>query len=86
MRKVLIPAMIATVLASSSFAFAAAEHAIGAIKALDLKASTVTLADGKTYELPKGFKDPGLKTGEKIDITWAKIDGKDVATAVTIVK
>ena len=78
--------MIATVLASSSFAFAAAEHAIGAIKALDLKASTVTLANGKIYVLPKGFKAPDLKTGEKIDITWAKIDGKDVATAVTIVK
>lgn len=86
MRKVLIPAMIATILASSPFAFAAAEHATGVIKALDMKASTVTLADGKIYVLPKGFKDPGLKTGEKIDITWAKIDGKDVATVVTVVK
>ncbi len=47
---------------------------------------SITLADGKTYLLPKGFKDPGLKVGEKVDVSWVKIGGKVEATAVTVVK
>ena len=86
MRAVLIPAMIASILISAPLAFAAPVHAKGAIKAFDLKAMSITLADGKSYTLPKGFKDPGLKNGEKVDITWSMIGGKDVATDVAIVK
>jgi diphthamide biosynthesis methyltransferase len=51
-------------------AFAATSHATGAIKALDAKALTVTLADGTTYHLPAGFKLGAFKVGEKVSIAW----------------
>ncbi len=86
MRAVLASAAVAAFLATSSIAFAAAYHDVGPIKSVDLKGMSITLADGKTYMLPKGFKDPGLKSGEKVDITWTKVGGKLEATAVTVVK
>ena len=86
MRAVLSSAAIAAFLATSSIAFAASPHDIGAIKSLDLKANAITLADGKTYTLPKGFKDTGLKVGEKVDISYVATGSKLEATAVTMVK
>ncbi len=86
MRAVLSSAAIAAFLATSSIAFAASPHDIGAIKSLDLKANAITLADGKTYTLPKGFKDTSLKVGEKVDVSYVKSGNKLEATAVTMVK
>ena len=51
-------------------AYAATSNAAGAIKSIDTKAMTVTLADGSTYHLPAGFKLDGFKVGEKVSITW----------------
>jgi Cu/Ag efflux protein CusF len=65
MRKLLVPAAAAALLATSALSFAAtAQHATGTVKAYDAKAQTLTLADGSTYMLPKVFKNPGLKAGE----------------------
>lgn len=44
------------------------------------------LDDGSTYVLSKKFKDPGLKAGEKVAVTW-DTSGKDkVAEVVKILK
>ena len=85
MRTLLIPAVAAAVLSTTAFSFAAEQHATGTIKTYDSKAMKLTLADGN-YMLPKKFKDPGLKTGEKVAISWEKSGTGRLADQVTIVK
>jgi len=85
MRGFVFPAVIAAVLATSPFAFAA-ETATGAVKTFDAKTHMLTLQDGITYNLPLMFKDPGLKAGTKVSVVWEMKDGKRVADAVTIQK
>ena len=71
MRTLLIPAALAALVATSPIAFAA-QHASGTVKSYDSKAMTLTLADGNTYTLPKKFKDPGLRNGEKVAVLLGK--------------
>lgn len=86
MRKLLVPAIAAAVLATSAIAFAAAQTTAGTIKTVDMKAMSLTMADGTTFMLPKTFKDPGLKAGEKVSVMW-NMTGKDkVAESVKIAK
>ena len=85
MRAILIPTALAAAILTTPVAFAA-QYATGAIKALDLKAHTLTLNDGTIYRLPAKFKNPGLKVGEKIQVSWDMLKGQHVATTVTIVK
>ena len=71
MRKLLVPAAAAALLATSALTFAATQqHSTGTVKAYDAKAQSLTLADGSVYMLPKTFHDPGLKAGEKVSIDW----------------
>lgn len=87
MRKLLVPAAAAALLATSALSFAAAQqHATGTVKAYDAKAQTLTLADGSVYMLPKTFKDPGLKAGEKVSITWEMKGSSKTADQVMITK
>lgn len=54
------------------------------VKAIDLKAHTLTLANGISYALPTTFKDPGLKVGEKVSVKY-KMNGKTFeATSVSL--
>lgn len=85
MRTLLIPAAAAAVLATTAFGFAATQTN-GTIKTYDGHAMTLTLADGSTYMLKKGFKDPGLKAGEKVTVSWDMNGSKKVAEKVTIAK
>ena len=85
MRSFMIPAVAAAVIASSPLAYAA-QNTTGKIKALDMTASTVTLDNGIAYSLPVNFKDPGLKVGEKVQISWNIKDGKHMATRVKVEK
>ncbi len=84
MRAFLIPAAAAAILATSTFAFAAVTD--GKIKAFDLNAMTLTLDNGTVYTLPSGFKDPGLKNGEKVKVTWKMEKSKHMADKVEIAK
>lgn len=86
MRTLLVSAALAATLATSSLAFAAMQNVNGTIKTFDTKAMTLTLADGSTYALPAKFKNPGLKAGEKVTISWDQVGSKKVAEAVKIVK
>lgn len=99
MRKFVTQLLIALVAAAPGAAFAAttampaakpavtsqADQSIsGTVKAFDLKAHTLTLADGKIYQLPATFKDPGLKAGEKVTVHWKMNGTAYEATNVTI--
>ncbi|SPH16841.1 hypothetical protein DEA8626_00355 [Defluviimonas aquaemixtae] len=86
MRKFLYPTIVAAMLATSVGAFAADTTTTDAIKAFDMKAMTLTLQDGSVYYLPKGFKDPGLKVGEKVNVTWHMTSDKHEVDTVTIAK
>ena len=52
----------------------------------DMKTHTITLAEGTAYMLPKGFKDPGLKVGEKVAVVWDLKGNIHEASAVSMVK
>ena len=67
-------------------AFAATHNITGNVKTVDVKTSMLTLKDGKAFVLPKDFKDPGLKAGVKVKITYDMKAGKRDASKVVIVK
>ncbi len=85
MRNLVVPVVIAGFLAAAPLAFAA-QQANGTVKAVDMNARTLTLSDGTIYYLPQGFKDPGLKTGEKVQISYNMQNGQHDAVSVTIAK
>jgi hypothetical protein len=86
MRKLLVPAVAAAILATSAVAFAATKNTTGTVKSFDSKGMTLTLANGTEYMLPLGFKDPGLKAGEKVTVAWDTKGGNKIAEKVTITK
>ena len=97
MRKFIAPALIALLVAAPGAAFAAtttapkpviaasaAQSDTGVIKAINMGTHSLTLADGKQYQLPATFKDPGLKVGSKVTVQW-KMNGKAYqATSVSL--
>jgi Protein of unknown function (DUF1344) len=85
MRTLLIPAVAAALFATTALSFAAEQHATGTIKTFDAKGMKLTLADGSSYMLPKKFKDPGLRAGEKVSVSWEKSGTGRLADQVTIV-
>ena len=74
MRKIIAPLILIGSLAATSLAFAAPTVTEGTIKAIDMKAMTVTLDDGTLFHLPKGFKIASYKVGEKVKVTWETIN------------
>src|SRR5437773_12567539 len=86
MRTLLVPAAAAAFLATSAIAFAATHNVSGTVKAFDMQAGTLTLANGTEYMLPKDFKDPGLKAGDKVTIAWDTKDGNKIAEKAKIAK
>jgi hypothetical protein len=77
MKKLMITAGAAALLAASSFAAYAAEVS-GAIVSIDAQARTVTLDDGNTYNLPADFDAASLQQGEKLKLTVDDADGKTI--------
>lgn len=85
MRALLVPVAVAAAISAVSVA-SAAQRTTGDVKSFNMKAHTLTLSSGTTYTLPKSFKDPGLKAGEKVKVTWDMLKGRHAATDVIIVK
>lgn len=83
MRSFVLPLVFLATMGSAGIGFASTT-AEGKIKSIDMKAHTPTLADGTVYMLPAGFKDPGLKAGEKVSVAWAMKGTRHEATAVTV--
>ncbi|MDB5661407.1 MAG: hypothetical protein JWS10_4022 [Cypionkella sp.] len=86
MRAFMLPAAIILSIGSASLAMAAGTTTAGVIKTLDMKTHTITLADGTAYMLPQGFKDPGLKVGEKVSVIWDMKGKVHEASAVSVLK
>lgn len=85
MRALLVPAALAAFFGASLIAFAA-QTTTGTVKDIDLKAKTLTLSDGTVYKLPGKFKNPGIKNGEEVQLSWDMKAGNHVATKVKIIK
>lgn len=85
MRTYIVPVALAAMVVSSTFALAA-EHTDGIIKTFDAMGHNLTLQDGTMYKLPSSFKDPGLKSGQKVTVTWEMEDGQHMASDVRITK
>lgn len=86
MRVILASLTAATFLASSVGAFAAGTMSTGTIKTFDAKQNVLTLSDGTAYSLPKGFKDPGLKAGGKVELGWHMQNSKHMADTVKLIR
>ncbi|TAV64731.1 DUF1344 domain-containing protein [Rhizobium leguminosarum] len=65
-------------LAPMSAAFAA--ETSGTITAIRKNADTITLSDGKTYNLPEGIEDTRLRVGEKVQLTYTMKGGNAVVS------
>ena len=87
MRKFLFPVVLVTSLSVGAGGFAAGGTVTtGVVKSVDAKTMMVTLQDGTAYKLPAKFKANTLKSGEKVEITWATIKNVKDAEKVTVVK
>lgn len=80
MRKFIFAAAAIAVLASAPMAHAA--EITGAIEGVDAAGGTITLDDGRTYQLPETVKAEDLKVGAKVTVTYDEAGGKITATAV----
>lgn len=86
MRSKLLPLVLIAGMSFAGASFAAGMDVSGTIKAIDAKAMTVTLEDGKVYQLPTGFKLDAFKVGEKVKITSEMKSGKNDASAMVEAK
>jgi len=84
MKRILVPAFAAAAIFVANAAMAA--EATGTIKSMDTTAHTVTLADGKVYQVPAAVDMTKLKAGEKVKITYAEAAGKMTASAIVAEK
>lgn len=84
--RVLLSNLAIVALLATPAAALAAQTATGTVKSFSAHDMTLTLSDGTTYMLPKGFKDPGLKAGEKVSVTWDMVGKKHEAHAVKILQ
>ena len=86
MRSFILPAAVIVGTALSGMAFAAGTTSTGMIKALDMTKHTLTLDNGTVYQLPAGYKAPGLKVGDKVSVTWDMMGTTHDASAVGMAK
>ena len=83
MRRLIVPALVAAVVASSSAAFAA-QTVNGTVKTINSKQMTLTLTNGALYHLPSGWKDPAVKKGAKVAVTFDRQKGVNNASQVKL--
>jgi Cu/Ag efflux protein CusF len=81
MRKSLVTAALAASFLTTA-AFAASITETGAIKLLDATKHQVTLADGKVFQVPAGWKFADYKVGEKVKVTYELQNGKMMASEI----
>lgn len=73
---------VVTAMAATLMAGAASAATVSAqIKSI-VKGRTVTMADGKTYQLGPNIKADKLKSGEKISVSYDKAGAKSIITRV----
>jgi mannose-6-phosphate isomerase class I len=85
MRALFASAVIMSSLAIVPAAFAASMSTTGTVKAYH-QGQSLTLANGEQFKLPSKFKDPGIKAGEKVKVSYQKTGNDLQAEMVTIVR
>jgi hypothetical protein len=85
MRALFASAVILSSIAMVPAAFAASISVTGTVKNYHAGQS-LTLANGDEFVLPSNFKDPGIKTGEKVKVAYQQTGKKLQAEMVTIVR
>lgn len=85
MRKLVVSTVATLLLAGGSAAFAAPHQTTGTIKQFTSGKSLV-LQDGSTFQLAKTFRNPGLKAGEKVSVTWDMSGKNKVAESAAVMK
>jgi hypothetical protein len=69
---------------ASTAALAATDK--GIINKIDAKGDSITLTDGKVFNLTENVEAEQMKVGTKVIVTYHKKAGKLLATAVHVVK
>jgi hypothetical protein len=85
MRVLFASAVVLSSLAMVPAAFAASMSTTSTVKAYTAGKS-LTLANGDMFTLATTFKDPGIKSGEKVKVAYQKTGKNLQAEMVTIVK
>lgn len=83
--------LVATLLATASLfapvaSFAESADVEATIKKVDAKNFSITLDDGKNYQVPEDFDFEGLKAGIKVVVFYTEVDGKRVVNDLDIVQ
>ena len=85
MRVLFASAVILSSVAMVPAAFAASMSMTGTVKDYQ-SGKSLTLSNGDMFILSSTFKDPGIKSGEKVKVAYQKTGKKLQAEMVTIVK
>jgi len=86
MRKLLIPAAAVAVALSAVAGFAADKTTTGVVKSFNMKKHSLELADGSKFRLTKAFKNPGVKDGANVTVSWHMYKKTQEADKVEIMK
>lgn len=86
MRALFASVVVVSALSMVPAAFAAPLTMSGTVKSYDSSAKMLKLTNGDSFVIPASFKDPGIKVGEKIKVTYTKMGNKLEADTVTITK
>jgi P pilus assembly chaperone PapD len=78
-------AVVASLALVPVVASAASLAMTGTVKSYSATQKVIKLSNGESFIVPASFKDPGLKAGEKVKITYKKAGSKMEADTVTIV-
>lgn len=81
---------VAALMATASFfspigAFAESADVEATIEKVDMNNLSLTLDDGKTYQVPEEFNFDGLKAGVKVIVFYTEVDGKRVINDLDVV-
>lgn len=79
MRHVIVPAVAVVLVASNWLAQAAySEH--GTVKSLDMQAMTLTLTNGRVFDLLAGWSNPDVRPQDVVTITYDVQGGEGTLT------
>ncbi|TAU79605.1 DUF1344 domain-containing protein (plasmid) [Rhizobium leguminosarum] len=71
---------MAAMLTLAPMSAALAAQKSGTITAISKDADTITLSDGKIYNLPEEIEDTRLRVGQKVQLTYTMKGGKAVVS------
>lgn len=69
--------------ATAAFGGDAIHRTTGKIKSVDLMQHVITLENGSTYKAERGVNIKGLKTGQKVTLTYSGFGGTIEASRIT---